>query len=177
MDALTPPPPREFPRHREAALAEVLRDLAERPALPPAHVAVPRRPAWVVGGVAAAGVAVAGAAVVSGTFSEAQDRSLVRCHSTTELGSAEEFDGTAVAAADAGGVVTLDRAVDACADLWRQGVLAANAAQPNPPGGLEVNAVVPDLVGCVDPDGVAAVFPGQVGLCESLGLDSLLEVR
>ncbi|MGL5864056.1 MAG: hypothetical protein ACRCY9_22665 [Phycicoccus sp.] len=175
MDVLTPPPLRDFPREREAALAELLRDLADGPTRPRATPGASRRRTWVVGGVAAAGVAAAGAAVVSGTFSTAQDRSLVRCHTTTDLGNSEEFDGTSVAAADADGVVTLDRAVEACADLWRQGVLTADAVQPNPPGGPD--AVVPDLVGCVDPDGVAAVFPGRDGLCESLGLDSLVEVR
>ncbi|MGL5817188.1 MAG: hypothetical protein ACRCYR_06475 [Phycicoccus sp.] len=174
MDVLTPPPLHEFPREREAAIAELLRDLAEGSAGPRAAAAARRR-TWVAGGVAAAGVAVAGAAVVSGTFSAAQDRSLVRCHTTTELGDAEDFDGTSVAAADADGVVTLDRAVEACADLWRQGVLTADTAQPNSPGGPD--AVVPDLVGCVDADGFAAVFPGRDGLCASLGLDSLVEVR
>ncbi|MGL5928545.1 MAG: hypothetical protein ACRCY8_06385 [Dermatophilaceae bacterium] len=175
MDVLTPPPLREFPREREAALADLLRDLADGRTRPSATTGVSRRRAWVAGGVAAAGVAAAGAAVVSGTFSTAQDRSLVRCHTTTDLGSSEEFDGTSVAAADADGVVTLDRAVEACADLWRQGVLTADTAQPNAPS--TPDAAVPDLVGCVDPDGVAAVFPGRDGLCASLGLDSLVEVR
>ncbi|MGL4745074.1 MAG: hypothetical protein ACRCXL_11885, partial [Dermatophilaceae bacterium] len=177
MDVLTPPPLRDFPQEREAAIAELLGDLAEGRAR---RQVIPdiRRRTWIVGGVAAAGVAVAGGAVVSGTFSTAPDRSLVRCHTTTDLGRSEEFDGTSVAAADADGVVTLDRAVAACADLWRQGVLTADAAQPDGPGEPGApDAVVPDLVGCVDPDGFAAVFPGRDGLCVNLGLDSLVEVN
>ncbi|WP_353952279.1 hypothetical protein V6K52_02205 [Knoellia sp. S7-12] len=162
------PPPREYSSGRFEAEVSMLEGLADR--------GTRKRPArrWmVVGGVAAAGVALAGAAVVTGTFSKAEDKSLVRCHTTTDLGRGKDFAGTSTSVGNAQGLIPIDRALESCADLWRQGVLTLGAAQPSGPRGSD--AAVPELVGCVDPDGFAAVFPGREGLCSSLGLTSLAE--
>jgi len=127
-----------------------------------------------VGLIAAVGLA-SGLAVAHQVLAPATDRSLARCHTTVDLGRGDDFAGTSVSVADAEGIVTIKRAVEACAGLWEQGVLvqgAQTAGQPNP----QLKAEAPALVGCVDPDGVAAVFPGGQGLCASLGLPGLTEV-
>ncbi len=162
------PPPREYSSGRFEAEVSMLEGLADR--------GTRERPArrWmVVGGVAAAGVAVAGAALATGTFSGAEDQSLVRCHTTTDLGRGSDFAGTSTSIGNAQGLIPIDRALESCGDLWRQGVLQLGAAQPSGPSGSD--APVPELVGCVDPDGFAAVFPGREGLCTSLGLAALVE--
>ncbi len=66
----------------------------------------------------------------------------------------------ATAAIDAGAVV-LATGVDpisGCGEQWAKGLLGDN-------GGL-----VPPLAACIGSQGVVNVFPGQPGLCESLGL-------
>ena len=163
------PPIREFTGPRADAVDTMLREVVadSRPA-----VRAPRRLVPVLVGALVAGGAVAGASLAHQVFAPATDRSLARCHTTADLGRGNDFPGTAVAAADRNGNVTIDRAVDACADLWRQGLLTAGTdkvGEPNPDG----RATVPALVGCVDPDGIAAVFPGGPGLCASLGLTAL----
>lgn len=52
--------------------------------------------------------------------------------------------------------------VEVCAELWEEGVVAEGAHQ------------APPLVACVPPEGRAvAVFPGDQGTCEELGMSSL----
>lgn len=162
------PPPREYAPTRLEAEVLMLEGLAGR--APRKRFA--RR--WMVaGGFTAAGVAAAGVALATGTFSTAEDRSLVRCYTTTELGRGDDFSGTSMSVGDNHGLVPVERALEACGDLWRQGVLTRGAAQPSGPRPTDVP--VPELVGCVDPDGFAAVFPGGGGLCTSLGLPALVE--
>lgn len=166
------PPVREFTGPRANAVEAMLRDVvaASRPA-----TRAPRRLVPILVGALAAGGAVAGASLVHQMVAPATDRSLARCHTTPEVGRGNSFPGTSVSVADQNGIVTIDRAVDACADLWRQELLtlgSAKVAEPNPNG----DAPVPALVGCVDPDGIAAVFPGNPGLCASLGLPDLTQV-
>lgn len=169
----TVPPAREYTGARRAAAQQMLTRMVASSLTPAAHRR--RTVAWVAG-VAIAGGAVVGAAVAKSAFAPAADRSLARCHSTTDLGRGDDFAGTSVAAADAHGIVTIDHAVQSCAGLWREGILKEGANQIGEPSATGV-ARVPPLVGCVDSDGVAAVFPGDDGLCASLGLPSLVEVR
>lgn len=169
----TVPPARDYTGARKAATQHMLTEMIVGARTPAAHRR--RTVAWLTG-MAIAGGAVAGAAVATNAFAPAADRSLARCHSTADLGRGDNFAGTSVAAADANGIVTIDHAVQSCADLWRQGILTEGADQigePSPGGG----ARIPPLVGCVDSDGFAAVFPGDDGLCARLGLASLVEVR
>ena len=167
------PPAREYASARATATEQMLADVVAGSNAPAGH----RRKAvtWVAG-AAVVGVAVAGAAVAREAFAPAPDRSLARCHTTADPGRGDNFAGSSVAAADANGVVAIDRAIESCADLWRQGMFTLGSdhrvGEPNPAG----SAAVPPLVGCVDPDGVAAVFPGGKNLCTSLGLAVLVEV-
>ena len=168
----TLPPTRVYAGLRAAASQEMLADVVRRSAAPGARR---RKTAAWVAGVGVSGAVVAGAAVAKEVFGSAPDRSLARCHTTTDLGRGGDFAGASVAAADAHGVVTIDRAIDACANVWSQGMLTVGSNQlsePNP----AASAPVPPLVGCVDSDGVAAIFPGGKGLCTSLGLPALVEV-
>lgn len=166
------PPTREYTGARAAATEQMLTQVVVGSATP-----TTRRPRvrWVAA-VAVAGVAVTAAAVAGDVFGAAADRSLARCHSTTDLGRGDDFAGTATASADSNGIVTTDRAIEACAELWRQGVLTAGASRPGAPDPA-LGAPVPALVGCVDSDGFAAVFPGRQDLCASLGLAVLVEVK
>ncbi len=50
---------------------------------------------------------------------------------------------------------------DACAPLWRTGVLTSPDIEPG---------TVPPLTGCVFPSGLLAVYPGDAAVCARLGL-------
>lgn len=168
------PDERDIPAARAAADKAMLSAIAAQPA----H---PARKAAIVGGtVVIAGALAAGGVLASGS-GEPSNRGLVQCHTTLVAGEGDEFDGTTVARAqgartgDPGsGPVSIDDAIAACADLYRQGVLtvgSTNAQGPDPASAGRV----PPLVGCVTRDGVAAVFPSDSGaLCSSLGMRSLV---
>jgi hypothetical protein len=94
------------------------------------------------------------------------DRHTARCYSTVSRDVGPDFDGATVGAphpSTGGDDVVAPLA--ACAEAWRLGVMThvrPDRAHPPYP--------VPDLVGCVLPSGIAAVFPGSVHTCRHLGL-------
>jgi hypothetical protein len=81
----------------------------------------------------------------------------------TETGRAQKEDGTRDPAT----------AVQQCATLWRNGMLTAGAHTVGSPDGAGHEHPVPLLQACVLKEGIAAVFPGEDGTCEMLGLPRL----
>jgi hypothetical protein len=145
-----------------------------RAAMAGAHAPMRRR-RWLVVG-AAAGVALAGtgAGFIAEWHAEPSSRSVVRCHSTLEVGNREDFKGTSVSRLSAkGGLADVSDPVELCQSLWEQGMLRAgvmNAQAPTP--GRRTDG--PALTGCVDNEGIAAVFPtADPKVCAALGMASL----
>lgn len=133
---------------------------------------------WVVGGLTAGATMCIAAAVVL-QAGPATDQSLVRCHSMQEVTDGPKFNGTSVAEATpgSGAPIPMVRALEACEDLWRQGVILEGAGGAHPP--VLVPLPAPSLVGCLARDGVAEVFPTDTagdGLCARLGLAELSTV-
>ncbi|CCH77550.1 hypothetical protein BN12_200046 [Nostocoides japonicum T1-X7] len=166
MRRLDLPPTRSFAGPRAEAIEHLLYEVV-------ASRARPRRSRRrMVAAIAGVGLAGAGVAVARTVLAPAADDSLVRCHSTVQVGRGDDFAGTSVASAvPGGGPVPMDHAVEACRDLWQQGLRRGSDRVGSP--GAGGSRTVPPLVGCVDTDGVAAVFPGDPGLCPTLGLRSL----
>lgn len=170
MRSLDLPPTRSFAGPRAEAIEHLLYEVAASSARPRRSR---RRMVAAMAGVGLAGAAVAGVAVARTVLAPAADPSLVRCHSTMQVGRGDDFAGTSLASAvPGGGPVPMDHAVEACRDLWQQGLLRRGSDRVGSPG-AGGSRTVPPLVGCVDTDGVAAVFPGDPGLCPTLGLRSL----
>ena len=130
------------------------------------------------GGALVVAGAVAAAGVVATNSRVASNRNVVQCHTTLDVGSGDDFAGSSMALArsgpDAGaGPISIEDAVGSCRIPWSQGVLRLGEARPFGPS--ETPFPVPDLVGCVNSKGVAAVFPSSsTAVCDSLGLDRLL---
>ena len=133
------------------------------------------RPRRMVVVIAVAGLVVAGGGVATAVagLGSVTDRSTARCYSEISSDFSDDFPGTTVGTVDGAdgsdGVVVAPLSV--CAAVWEQtGVLQGAAPQdarpPHP---------VPHLVGCVLPDGRAAVYPGPDDTCERLGLETASE--
>jgi hypothetical protein len=101
-----------------------------------------------------------------------------RCYTKATLeGGDRDFYGTTVNQAhNADGGQRAITAIEACAALWRQGVLVADSKNV---GGASVDAsttrAVPPLVACTLDSGIAAVLPGDASTCSSLGIPRLAE--
>jgi hypothetical protein len=137
---------------------------------------ISRRVAIVIG---AAGIAVTGtaaaAAVLHFTSAPVTETDVARCYSTDSLAGGDSFAGLSVAAAGpVGSNAQVTSALAACTTSWADGFLTLGSTQVGgtrqPPGLLNLNHPVPPLVVCVLPSGVAGVFPGDKGTCETLGL-------
>jgi hypothetical protein len=105
---------------------------------------------------------------------------LVRCYSVAALtGDPHQFTDTAMAAADGQAPADIsarvDDAVGACAGLWQIGLIQNGQIVPDAAAGNQPDHVVPPLVACVLPNGVAAVFPGNDQTCRTLGLARLAD--
>jgi hypothetical protein len=118
----------------------------------------------VAGGGTAAAIAYFGSTPVT-------DRTSARCYSAISTDFGSEFPGTTIAAAQAsdgsGGQVVAP--IEACAAAWRVGI-----PQGIPPNKANPPYPVPNLAGCVLPDGSAAVFPGPADTCQRLGLPTAI---
>jgi len=135
-----------------------------------------RRRTLILAGVAGVVLAGGGTAAAYQLFGSAPvtNHSVARCYriDTTDFGA--NFDGTTVSeprsTAGAGGEIIAP--ISACAEAWRmgavQGIAPTDAHPPYP---------VPHLVGCVLPSGIAAVFPGPAGTCQTLGLPVAAKTR
>jgi hypothetical protein len=100
------------------------------------------------------------------------DQHTARCYSVATYVSGDDFPGTTLGVPDsAAGPGSVADALDACSALWRAGILqpGSDTAVVSP---SQAQYPVPNLVECVLPDGRAAVFPGNSGLCSELGLQA-----
>lgn len=148
-----------FPDARRAPTREVIVS-----ALDAAPVRSRRQWTPAVIAIAVGAIAIpAGAAAAYYGFREVEDTSTIRCFSESSL------DGD-VMYLDSG--VNVDP-VQACGDLWSQGVLLPGVqdAQAPTPG---ANLPVPRLAACVidyaDDVAIVAVIPGDDTVCRQLGL-------
>lgn len=107
---------------------------------------------------------------------EVTDKDTARCYSVAERHDGSDFPGMSVAVAHPNSdvVAQVEDAVASCSLVWRDGALEVGKRRPQPyrPG---VDRPVPPLVGCVLPDGIAAVFPGDTQTCSRLGLPAVNE--
>jgi hypothetical protein len=124
----------------------------------------------VIGGGTALAYQLIGSAPVT-------DKHSARCYTAASKDFSSHFPGTTLSAVgtagDSGSAYADPGEVRApiglCAYMWSTGVLRtrdASSATPSEPGSYPV----PHLVGCVLPSGIAAVFPGPAGTCQTLGL-------
>lgn len=117
------------------------------------------------------------AAYVTLKAAPATDTSQVHCYARASLSSDGQWaNGTEIGqpgTAPSSGLVPIRHAMAACGALWRSGVL------PDPRHYTQPDAAhpVPALVGCVLPDGTAAIFPGPADTCARLGLPRLTSAR
>jgi hypothetical protein len=98
------------------------------------------------------------------------DKGHARCYSEAVYTGAADFPGTTIASGVGVGNPGIEQdALDTCASLWQVGALRAGAPHGTPPV-AGATYLVPALVGCTLPGGVAAVFPGPPDTCDQLGL-------
>lgn len=163
-------PEQELSPERHAALRSRLHALVE--ATP--RTVRRRRRIVMVGTVAAVALGGGGVAVAHQYFGSkpVTDHRTARCYSRISTDFGPDFPGST-----AGGPLTpatsghgsrmlpVTAPIEECAAAWRVGALGGHAADRS-------NKIypVPHLVGCVLPDGTAAVFPGPDGTCQRLGL-------
>jgi hypothetical protein len=100
------------------------------------------------------------------------DTGEIRCYTVDSLKGGSHFIGLTIAAsAPPGATATLTDAVATCQVDWQQGFLALGKRPSTtqlPPN----RRVVPPLVACVLPNGIAAVFPDEGNTCQKLGISS-----
>lgn len=170
----------EIPAHRPLPPARVTarRDRVERyvaGAPQPGPPGLPRKRLIVA---AAAGVVLlSGAATyVSVRPATVPVQDQTRCYTKASLkGGDRNFFGTTVGQArGVAGERSSVTAVDACAVLWRQGVIRLNTKGVRDPDQASDHPV-PPLVACVLDDGIAAVLPGTDETCRELGISQLAE--
>jgi hypothetical protein len=113
-------------------------------------------------------VATVGAGAAYFAYAPATEHSSVYCYTAAGTDAKDLGTETNYRAED-------QDAVAVCAALWAGGVLQLGADLPTPPsrlGPLPTSQPVPPLVACVL-HGEAAVFPGDAGTCQKLGLPTL----
>ncbi len=139
-----------------------------------------RRRLLIGGAVVALAFAGGGTAAAFQIFGPKQvtNHDSARCYSQLSTDFGDDFPGTTVSAPltpHSSASPEPDRAhrqapvapIEECAQAWEVGLLSGHAPDP-----IQRTYPVPHLVGCVLPDGTAAVFPGPDGACQSLGLAS-----
>jgi len=157
LDSIIVPASRTLPTDRAQHIKRALRQERSRRPTRRWHVSVPVA-------VAAAGVGLA--ATGAGFYiqsSTASDTSLVRCYSQPSRDFGKGFPGTSVAL----DVTGASSPTQQCALVWRDGILRPGQPRPQDPD-TSRTAPVPALQACVLPNGMAAVFPGDDGVCEKL---------
>jgi hypothetical protein len=161
-DELMLPPFRQMDAADRVRQGRALADLTRE--VPTLH----RLRRWLLSlGLGTVVVATAGAGVAYFDSASAPDHSGVFCFTAAGTGSKDLGTSTNYSGAPAD-------AVQACAALWEAGILHLGADLPTPPStAAEPSAQpVPALVACVY-NSEAAVFPGDAGLCQKLGLKVL----
>lgn len=98
-----------------------------------------------------------------------------RCYSLDSLAGGDNFAGlTTTAAGPVGSSAQVTHALAGCTLSWQDGFLTLGSTKVGgnrlPSGALNPDHPVPPLVVCVLPSGIAAVFPGDSTVCQSLGL-------
>lgn len=164
------------PLRRAEAEKKLLRELAASTE----PQSVRRRRVLVVGASAAVALGGASAAAAYTVLApeRATERDSARCYTQVSSDTGDGFPGTTIAIAQSVEAPEQDvppKAVQVCADLWRQGFLTEAGPTAPPDGGPPSDRPVPQLVACVLPSGQTAVFPGDAQTCSELGLPSLGE--
>lgn len=167
-------PEQQLSPERHAALRSQLHELVE--ATP--RLVRRRHRILVIGAVTAVALGGGGVAVAHQYFGSkpVTNHRTARCYAKLSTDFGSNFPGTTVGGpltpAKPGGssrLLPVTAPIDECAQLWKFGVINGRANQPG-----NHTFPVPHLVGCVLPDGTAAVFPGPDGTCQRLGLATAL---
>lgn len=164
-------PRQKYPEPRRSAVRSLLAETVGQARPRPSRRSFFTRPAVVaVGAVALVGTGAAAAYSQLGPTAPVSDKSSARCYSVASYVPGGDFPGTTIAQPNSSTRAgEVSNAVDACAALWRAGILQPGARTAIVHPGKKTYAV-PPLVGCVLPDGRAAVFPGSADSCSKLGL-------
>lgn len=132
-----------------------------------------RRVRYTLGAVL--GLAIMGAgtatAVVILQPAPVTDHHTARCYQEVSTNFGDDFPGITVAEAVANDNATdgeVRAPIQVCAATWEAGAFPVRDYRAYPPPSSP--SPVPELIGCVLPDGTAAVFPGNAATCDRLGL-------
>ena len=164
-------PDNNYPEPIRQATRELLLEAAR---VTPAKTSrIHLRPVVITIGVVGLALAGTGTAVgyqLFGTKPVTQDKS-ARCYTEISRDFGADFPGTTIGspASSAGEAGVVRAPLQACASNWQIGILqiGVHRTVPRPE---KSSYPVPHLVGCVLPNGSAAVFPGPEGTCQALGL-------
>lgn len=165
------PPARRFPAERRDDTRRLLEDAARLSLRP-------RRRRWLtrtgVIAVASALLTTGGVATAYVAFRPAEHTTDVRCYSKVVDEQGDDFPGTTVTTrgeGSAGRTADADP-IQACTDIWRQGVIRRGSRTAEGPDGRTHR--VPAMQACVLENGTAAVYPsGDPDTCRNLGLPRL----
>ncbi len=169
-----PPPQHLFDEQRETMRRALVQYAADHD---PRQAGRRRRARMILAGGLGFGVVVAGGVAVAANFlgsEPVRNHDTARCYSRISTDFGSHFPGASIASVDSpdGKPGQVTAPIEACADAWRVGAIQYPNPYKTPPPAKELP--VPHLVGCVLPDGTAAVFPGPDGTCERLGLPTAL---
>lgn len=157
------PPARELSERRREAEAVGLGALANQ------H----RRPLTALGVAVGSAVALTGAAGAYAAFAPVEDTRMIRCFTSADLGGDAIYLSEAAPEGHQGGMPEIDNPVQACANMWMQGLLVAGAEDAQPPT-PDANLPVPPLTACVlddtDAGPIVGVLPGGTDVCNQVGL-------
>lgn len=192
MDFEQLPPERALPPERRVAMRELLT----------AEVAKATREPWwrrsrraaTIGTGAFALVLAGGAASATYVvFQPATDVHSVWCYASNSLdgdtqrvqaAKANEVvvppgtsadDAETIMSEEAAGAVEVDDPVGLCDQVWKDGVLTTRDPGTVDPSDARVEDVPDELTACTLRDGIAAVFPGDEGVCTELSLPRLTQ--
>ncbi|WP_433383277.1 hypothetical protein ACQPZX_20905 [Actinoplanes sp. CA-142083] len=176
IDLAKLPPERKIP----AAHAQLRREVLERhvtESLAPRSRRVTYRLVVVAAGASVLMFGGAAAAYVALRPATVPVADQTRCYTRASLkGGDHDFYGTTVGqAVPAAGQRKAEAAVDACAALWRQGLLTLDSKEVGMPAEKRDDFPVPALIACTLDNGIAAVMPGDEQTCARLGLPRLQE--
>jgi hypothetical protein len=142
------------------------------------HRPLYKRPQFIAIGTTALALATAAAATYIDSKHVPPSNSVL-CYSKAEPGVQDERPPVTSGLAQEAGATeepVFDDAIEACALVWRSGLLIEGEDEPADLGDSdpnENNFPVPSLVACVLKDDSIAVFPGDPSTCRMLGLPEL----
>lgn len=132
-----------------------------------------RRPLTALGVAVGSAVVLTGAVGTYAAFAPVQDTRMIRCFTSADLGGNSIYLSEAAPEGRQGDAPEIENPVQACADMWMQGVLVAGIEDAQPPT-PDANLPVLPLTACVLDDTAAGpivgVLPGGRDVCDQVVL-------